>query len=124
MKKVKKNIKFKRNIFNKKKLKLWSFLVKKQFSFKCVGCGYTKVLHSHHIIKKSKFPKEAYNVYNGVCLCYICHFSSNGVHGRGKPRNKIIKELRSLMKKGSISDAKNFVLKYKTKIIRKANLKK
>jgi len=100
---------FKRNVFNVKKLKTWARNVKRRDGFKCLACGYKGYLHSHHILPKSKFKKFCYNIWNGVTLCKICHMSSNGVHGTGKARNKIVSSLRRLLIKGDKSSVIKFI---------------
>jgi 5-methylcytosine-specific restriction endonuclease McrA len=97
--KFKKNIKFKRNAFNPKKLKVWAIKIKKLDGYKCVACGYGRVLHSHHILPKSKHKEYAYEIWNGITLCKICHLSDNGVHGSKGARNKTVSILRDLMNK-------------------------
>jgi len=99
---------FKRNIFCKDKLSSWARKVKIRDGFKCVGCGYGKYVHSHHILPKGKNPKYAYSIWNGVTLCKRCHLGKSGVHGSGKPRNKIVTELRKLMFCKSIEKVKLF----------------
>lgn len=121
-----KRVKFKRNIFNEKKLKMWARRIKIRDNFKCVACGYKGALHSHHILKKSKYRQYVYDLNNGVTLCVICHMSSNGVHGSDKPRNTIVSQLRLLMKEGNYKKVCEFTLKYKNtkKKIRKVRLSK
>lgn len=99
-----KKIKFSRNQFNVDKLKKWARSIKKKDGYRCVACGYRKVLHSHHIMPKSKYPKNAYKIWNGVTLCKLCHLGPQGVHGQGKPRNQMVKRLRDLLK-GDDADA-------------------
>lgn len=107
---------FKRNVFNSKKLKLWAKDVKRKDSFKCFACGYKGYLHSHHILPKSKYPKFAYEVWNGITLCILCHTGDHGVHGSKFARNKVVKTLRSLLKKGDINLVKNFNVNFKAKV--------
>ncbi len=102
-----KNIKFSRNQFNQDKLKKWAKSVKKKDSFQCVGCGYRKVLHSHHIMPKGRHPKFAYKIWNGITLCKLCHLGENGVHGKGTPRNEVVKILRSCLMEENVQTIKN-----------------
>ena len=110
---------FKRNIFNKDKLSAWAKAVKKRDGYRCVACGYKGYLHSHHILPKSKFPKLAYEVWNGVTLCKICHLGKSGVHKVNyKPRNDIVKKLRNFLKSKDVSKVKaytNSLIKNKKK---------
>lgn len=99
---------FKRNVFDVKKLKFWAKQVKRRDKFKCFACGYKGYLHSHHILPKSKFRKYCYDVWNGITLCKSCHVGPNGVHGSKKGRNNIVLRLRELMNKGS----KNQVIEF------------
>ena len=98
----------KRNIFNKKKLSTWAALVKKRDGFSCKACGYTGYLHSHHILPKSKFPKYAYSVWNGITLCKLCHLGRSGVHKKSKARNDTVKRLRGFLKDGCSNSVKSF----------------
>ena len=110
-----KRVKYKRNIFNVEKLKSWAVSVKKLDSFSCIACGYSRKLHSHHILPKSKYRQYAYNVNNGVTLCILCHIGSNGVHGSGKARNSTVKILRNLMKCDDFSKVEVFISSLKRK---------
>ena len=40
---------------------------------KCLICGNTKHLNSHHINSASYFPNERFNIENGVTLCHNHH---------------------------------------------------
>lgn len=100
---------FKRNVFNVKKLKSWARNVKRRDGFKCLACGYKGYLHSHHILPKSKFKKFCYDVWNGITLCKLCHMSSNGVHGTGKPRNETVSNLRKLLRSGNKVSVAKFI---------------
>lgn len=100
---------FKRNIFNKDKLSAWAKAVKKRDGYKCIACGYKGYLHSHHVLPKSKFPKHAYEIWNGVTLCKLCHLGRNGVHKtKCKPRNEIVKKLRKLLVSKTLKEVKDF----------------
>ena len=52
---------------------LWSKAVKRRAGFKCERCGKTTKLHAHHIIPRTNYALR-YDLVNGVCLCYRCHF--------------------------------------------------
>jgi len=86
-----------KKVYNLDKLSEWAKKVKARDKFKCIACGYTGYLHSHHILPKSKHPKYMYSVMNGVTLCYLCHMSNNGVHGNGSARNITVAKLRQLV---------------------------
>ena len=40
---------------------------------KCIICGKTRHLTSHHLFNKAKYPLLKYNINNGVSLCFNCH---------------------------------------------------
>jgi 5-methylcytosine-specific restriction endonuclease McrA len=107
---------FKRNVFDSERLKVWAKDVKRKDSFKCFACGYKGRLHSHHILPKSKFPKFVYEIWNGITLCISCHTGDHGVHGSKSPRNDIVKKLRDLLKQGDCSSVKNFNINFKPKV--------
>jgi len=41
---------------------------------KCEKCGATEHLHAHHVINKSLSSFLRYELKNGICLCFKCHF--------------------------------------------------
>lgn len=51
----------------------WSREVRIACDHKCVQCGKTRKLTSHHLFSKSKFPLLKYNISNGIALCFNCH---------------------------------------------------
>lgn len=51
----------------------WSREVRIACDHKCVQCGKTRKLTSHHLFSKSKYPGLKYNLANGVALCFNCH---------------------------------------------------
>jgi 5-methylcytosine-specific restriction endonuclease McrA len=51
----------------------WSREVRIACDHKCVQCGKSRKLTSHHLFSKSKYPLLKYNINNGVALCYECH---------------------------------------------------
>ena len=55
--------------------KEWRLAVYKRDSFKCVGCGDNRGgnLQAHHILNFATYPKERFNISNGVTLCRKCH---------------------------------------------------
>jgi 5-methylcytosine-specific restriction endonuclease McrA len=98
-----------KKVFSKDKLANWAKKVKFRDRFECKACGYKGYLHSHHILPKSKYPKYRYNINNGITLCYLCHLGKNGVHGKGVPRNKVVRELRKLLKSNCFNSIKKFL---------------
>ena len=54
------------------KLVIWANEVKRR-DRKCVVCGTTYDLHAHHIKPKSSNPELAFDISNGITLCYRCH---------------------------------------------------
>ena len=61
-----------KNCCKNEKLRKWALEVKKRDG-RCLRCGRTKYLEAHHILAKSKHPKQAYKVSNGATLCKYCH---------------------------------------------------
>ena len=47
---------------------VWSLLVKERDGFKCVRCGETSYLNSHHIYGRRK-QSTRWDVDNGITLC-------------------------------------------------------
>ena len=121
----KKKKRFKRVRFDLVRLKDWAKAVKKRDGFSCRACGYRGYLHSHHLVSKTYVPKHAYDVWNGITLCVICHMRKSGVHGTHAPRNKTVELLRKIYKNKDISAAKDVLNKISTKnnIVRNNNKK-
>jgi hypothetical protein len=40
---------------------------------RCLRCGIRVALTAHHIIRKEVYPLLAYELWNGVTLCWFCH---------------------------------------------------
>lgn len=62
--------------FDYVELKRWSKAVRKRDHYKCRICHAKKSdsrLDAHHIYSKSKYPQFAYDIENGITLCYSCH---------------------------------------------------
>jgi hypothetical protein len=57
---------------NSLKLKKWSDGVKKRDG-KCMRCGNTEKLSSHHIYEKNLHKTLTYEIDNGITLCDGCH---------------------------------------------------
>lgn len=58
--------------YNKIQLKSWGDFIKYIFP-RCINCGSTKQLESHHILPRAQFPELALAPDNGVTLCKKCH---------------------------------------------------
>lgn len=52
----------------------WARIVKEMAGNKCVICGATGRLESHHIIPRSLAPNLENDIDNGICLCHTCHY--------------------------------------------------
>lgn len=55
------------------KYRLWRNAVLKRDNFKCVECGNSEKLNSHHIEPIRKNIEKFYDVNNGIILCEKCH---------------------------------------------------
>lgn len=76
---------FPKSFFNSKagkaKLAYWSTRVRKKANHTCKKCGSTKQTEAHHIYPKSIYPKLAFQINNGICLCKQCHrIAENSIH--------------------------------------------
>lgn len=59
----------------------WSLRVRTRDGFKCLLCGATENLTSHHWFVSDHFAHCArYAIANGATLCYACHI--RGIHSR------------------------------------------
>ena len=59
---------------NTKEYKLWRKSVFERDKYTCQDCGACGVkLQAHHKKQWAKYPRERYNVNNGVTLCEKCH---------------------------------------------------
>ncbi|MEN5084013.1 hypothetical protein ABE438_16150 [Bosea sp. TWI1241] len=64
-------------------LQLWSHFVRLRDGFSCVRCGSEHRVSAHHICRKSFMPEAAFQVGNGITLCYGCHrIVHRGYNGR------------------------------------------
>jgi len=60
-------------------LRNWRREVFKRDDYTCQYCheksekGHSIILNAHHIKSWADFPKERYNLENGIALCYDCH---------------------------------------------------
>lgn len=61
----------------------WSKAIKRRDK-KCVVCGSTKKLHSHHLNAWATFPDQRFNISNGVTLCKCCHEAFHSYYGKGE----------------------------------------
>ncbi len=56
------------------KVKEWRKEVFENFDFTCVSCGEEGgILRAHHINEWAKYPRERFDVSNGLCLHDRCH---------------------------------------------------
>jgi 5-methylcytosine-specific restriction endonuclease McrA len=55
-----------------RKDKEWSRICKERDGFKCVICGETKLLNSHHIIVR-EIKEFRWDIDNAITLCAGCH---------------------------------------------------
>lgn len=60
-------------------LQSWSKICRKRDNNECQICGSTNRLHTHHIFKKSNYPRLALNVNNGITLCTLHHHQVHGI---------------------------------------------
>jgi len=67
------NYKKQESSYQKKADAIWSEVIKIRDGYRCVLCGKTENLNSHHIIHKSRGKAVRYEILNGVCLCAGCH---------------------------------------------------
>ena len=63
---------------------LWSLRVKERDGFKCVVCGKTSGLNSHHIYSRSNFSTR-WDINNGVTLCVSHHVFGNELSAHKTP---------------------------------------
>lgn len=55
----------------------WAKVVKSRDGNKCVYCGSTEKLETHHIKSRAKFPDDVLDIENGVTLCHKCHYTAH-----------------------------------------------
>jgi hypothetical protein len=59
------------------KLSKWAKRVYIKHNYTCFRCGYkaggSLKIEAHHIYPKSKYPRKAFDISNGICLCEECH---------------------------------------------------
>lgn len=53
-------------------LEIWSEIVKERDGHRCILCGGTAYIQSHHIITR-KYAPTRYNINCGISLCAGCH---------------------------------------------------
>jgi len=58
----------------------WRYQVIKKAGNRCENCGeYGNV--AHHLLPKSRYPNQRYNIENGQCLCHECHKRWHDTYG-------------------------------------------
>lgn len=76
----------------------WSSEVKRRDNYTCIICNRRgTALNSHHKNAWASFPKERYDVQNGVTLCQPCHDRFHDIYGRGKNTDSQFKEFENIM---------------------------
>lgn len=60
------------NRLDEARLQRWAKAVKRR-DRRCIRCNTKNDLEAHHIYPKSKYPRKAYLLSNGVTLCKGCH---------------------------------------------------
>lgn len=55
----------------------WAKVVKSRDGNRCIYCGSTEKLETHHIKSRTKFPADALDIENGVTLCHRCHYTAH-----------------------------------------------
>lgn len=77
-----------------KALKLWAVAVKHIVGYKCVLCGNSENLNSHHIESRTN-PALRLELANGICLCPKCHkFGKASFHKSFVTSHKYLTEHR------------------------------
>lgn len=52
----------------------WSRFVKDRDNYICQVCGVTnKIMDSHHLFDKDRYPHLILELSNGICMCKSCH---------------------------------------------------
>ena len=64
--------------------KLWALKVKERDLFKCVICGKTENLNSHHIIVRENKDTK-YDINNGLTLCSNHHIFDRKISAHNNP---------------------------------------
>jgi len=94
-------------------LKNWAKKVYKKDNYTCTRCKYKAGgdlrIEAHHIYPKSKYPRMAYRVSNGVVLCERCHRtdrdSYHALNGSKGDRRMFKKWLRGTSKTKKNNDS-------------------
>lgn len=68
----------------KKLDKEWSLVVKTRDNFKCIICGVTGLLHTHHIIPR-QIHEFRHDIKNGITLCPRHHKYSYKISAHKNP---------------------------------------
>ena len=57
---------------------LWGKIVKKRANNRCEICGLSKnVLQAHHWASGRTIKSTRWHLFNGLCLCFRCHFEAH-----------------------------------------------
>ena len=80
---------------NKRKDKEWAKKIKERDNYKCIKCGKTTYLNSHHIYSRNNHAIR-WDIDNGVTLCSGCHTMSSRFSAHKTPLEFVlwIKEKR------------------------------
>jgi len=73
--------KWRARVDHKNALHQWSIDVRKRDGDKCIICGATDRLNSHHVLDKLFYKSISLELNNGVCLCPAHHkYSIKSAH--------------------------------------------
>ena len=64
--------------------KEWALNVKKRDEFKCIICGSTEFLNSHHLLPRERKDTKL-DITNGVTLCVSHHMFSRIISAHNHP---------------------------------------
>jgi len=62
-----------KNRTNSKSYRKWRIkVIRKQK--RCISCYSIRNRTAHHVYDYSSYPKYRFRLWNGVCLCSVCHY--------------------------------------------------